>query len=118
MTAADLLKQHSCEIVEDLLPFYAEHMPELPSATDNETEPSAFSAENTKIPAYLFVEEHIKYCENCRSLLEMITENCPETKLVPTNEPTIHFRKKYQVRLALGMAFAILTASGILALLL
>ena len=64
------------------------------------------------------VEEHIKNCENCRNLLQMIMEDDKEQIRVPSCGPAIRFRRKYQIRLVLGMAFAILTAAGILALLL
>ncbi len=126
MTAAELLEKHSCDIVEDLLPYYAEHLLELPSTADDMTIPSSFlddeenfsAAAKARNPAFFYVETHIKCCEHCRSLLEMISEDWKEPKQAATNPPTIRFRKKYQLRLALGTAFAILTAAGILAILL
>lgn len=118
MTAADLLKKHTCEIAEDLLPFYAEDTRKPPSTADHTAAHFSFAADNMTQPAMLFVEEHIKCCESCRSLLEMMTEDWDGPKQIPPTEPAIRFRRKYQVRLALGMAFAILTAAGILAFLL
>lgn len=118
MTTADLLQKHTCEITEDLLPFYAQALLESPATAQNTAEYSVFADEHTKKPAFCFVEEHIKNCENCRNLLQMIMENDKEPTRVPACRPAIRFRRKYQIRLALGMAFAILTATGILALLL
>ncbi len=118
MTAADLLQKHTCEITEDLLPFYAQAQLEPPATVQNTAEYSAFADERKKETAFCFVEEHIKNCENCRNLLQMIMEDDKEQIRVPACGPAIRFRRKYQIRLVLGMAFAILTAAGILALLL
>lgn len=109
MTAADILKKHTCEIVEDLLPLYAE---------DRIKHSGAMKENNIDAPASAFVEEHLKNCPDCRSLLEMIQEDFSGTDFPPPDIPPLHFRRKYHIRLVSGTACAIIAAIGILAILL
>lgn len=108
MTAADILKKHTCEIVEDLLPLYAEANIKPPASI-------ATNSMNTQTAA--FVAEHLKDCAGCRSLLEMIQEDFPEPCPDLTDIPAIPFRRKYHIRLALGTICAITASVGILIIL-
>lgn len=109
MTAADLLKKHTCEIVEDLLPLYAEASIKYPAS---------IAQNNMDDKVSSFVTEHLKDCAGCRSLLGMIQEDLPGPCPELTDIPSIPFRRKYHIRLALGTICAITAAVGVLALLL
>lgn len=108
MTAADILKKHTCEIVEDLLPLYAK---------DNIKQPDSLTTSSMDIQTTAFVEKHLKDCPGCRSLLEMLQEDFPEPCPDLTDIPVIPFRRKYHIRLALGTICAITSAVGILIML-
>ncbi len=98
MKSADLLNEHTCEIVEDLLPFYVER----------DMEPAASA----------FVEEHLKHCPDCKGLLEMMLEDHPEPDKCHTNFPAFPIRRKYRRRLAFCSVCAAIAALGIFAFLL
>lgn len=120
MTSSELLEKYTCEIVEDLLPFYAEHkMTQSGSIPKNSRDNFISGTENfAELPAFAFVEEHVKCCANCESLLEMIQEDCQEPTPARPGSAPIHFRRKYHIRLAFGIVGATLTAAGVLVLLL
>lgn len=109
MTANDILKKHTCEIVEDLLPLYAE---------DNLKHSDSIAANSMDTQTAAFVAEHLKNCPNCRSLLEMIQEDFSGADFPPLDIPLLHFRRKYHIRLVSGTACAIIAAIGVLAILL
>lgn len=108
MTAADILETHTCEIVEDLLPLYAR---------DHRKQPGSIDTNNIDTLASAFVEEHLANCPSCHNLLEMIQEDFPQPEPVLTDIPDIPFRHKYHIRLTLGIICAIITATGVLVLL-
>ncbi len=118
MTSSKILEKYTCEIVADLLPFYAQHK-NLPSVSSPEHHEklSSIQDNDTQLPAFALVKKHVKCCDHCRNLLEMIQEDFKEPTSVPPDTPPIHFRRKYYIRLALGVACSILTAAGIVALL-
>lgn len=120
MTSTDFLEKHACEIVEDLLLLYAEN---------NLNQPDLFADSNRKLPivtmennqtrhAFDFVTEHLKSCPACSNYLEMIQEDFTETETDRADIPIIHFRRKYHIRLTLGILCAVIAASGVLVLLL
>lgn len=97
MKSAELLNRHTCEIIEDLLPFYVEgHM-----------EPAAAS----------FVAKHLEHCPDCKELLEMMREDFTELN-PPVVAPTFPIRRKYRLRLAFCSICAAIAAVSIIALLL
>lgn len=119
MTSSELLAKHTCEIVEDLLPIYAEYKATKPSPVPQrrKDEPALGAKGFSQMPAFAFVEEHVKCCADCQSLLKMALEDFNQHTLAPPTVPPIHFRRKYYIRLAFGAACAILTATGVLVLL-
>lgn len=97
MKSAELLNRHTCEIIEDLLPFYVEgHM-----------EPAAAS----------FVAKHLEQCPDCKELLEMMQEDFTEPD-PPAGAPTFPIQRKYHLHLAFCSICAAIAAVSILALLL
>lgn len=98
MTTTELLTEHSCEIVEDLLPFY----------TEGSIEPDAAA----------FVSHHLKNCKSCQSLLTLLLEDFPETEPAAAVPHSLSFHRKYRLHLAFGILCAILAALAVLALLL
>lgn len=96
MKSAELLNRHTCEIVEDLLPFYVEgHM-----------EPAAAS----------FVAKHLDHCPDCKELLEMMRESFTEPVPPPADAPAFPIRRKYRLHLAFCSICAAIAAVSILAL--
>ena len=79
MTAAELLTQHTCDIVEDLLPFYAEGTIEKDAAA--------------------FVRTHLSQCRKCQNLFDLIQEDFSEIPDTPTAPPDFNFRRKYRTHL-------------------
>lgn len=98
MKSADLLNEHTCEIIEDLLPFYVEGY----------MEPAASS----------FVKKHLEHCPKCHGLWKMMREDFPEPDKCHTNFPAFPIRHKYRQRLVLCSVCAAIAAMGIFALLL
>lgn len=109
MTSNDILIKHTCEIVEDLLPLYVK---------DNLKQPGSSVADYMDTRVSAFVSEHLKNCPGCRSLLVMMQEDFPESCTDSQDIPAIPFRRKYHIRLALGMICAVTAALGVLALVL
>lgn len=71
---------NTCDIIEDLLPFYLDHT-------------IAPEAEN-------FLKEHLEACPACKNLYDMMKTDFQET--FPTSEEKLpDFRKKYRKRLIL-----------------
>lgn len=89
MTATELLTQHTCDIVEDLLLFCTEGTMEKDAAS--------------------FVREHLNQCKKCQSLFELIQEDFSETREAPVPPPDFNFRRKYRTRLIVsGICTALL----------
>lgn len=109
MTSNDILIKHTCEIVEDLLPLYAE---------TTRKHPASITTDSMDAKASAFVAEHLKDCPGCRSLLEMIQEDFKEPAPELTDIPLIPFRRKYYIHLAFGVICAIAAAVSVLAFLL